>query len=176
MKFSLLARCCCVFILCVADGFRLSSKKWLMMLNEKSMLPAIRQVPLVRQHSTSLLCTPSILDDATIPGTSLKRDHWTTVGYRKPLHWVQKVAHLEDALDFYKRNFNFIVYRHEEFSSGCEATCNGPYGGAWSKTMIGPGPSESESFCLELVYNYGIHRYERGMDLRSIAIIKSGEA
>jgi hypothetical protein len=28
------------------------------------------------------------------------------------------------------------VHRHEEFASGCEATCNGPYGGAWSKTMV----------------------------------------
>jgi hypothetical protein len=28
------------------------------------------------------------------------------------------------------------VHRHEEFASGCEATCNGPFGGAWSKTMV----------------------------------------
>ena len=89
------------------------------------------------------------------------------------MHWVQKVAHLEDALQFYQENFNFIVYRHEEFSTGCEATCNGPYGGAWSKTMVGPEPCESESFCLELVCNYGVHRYERGTDLRSIAMSRS---
>ena len=172
MKISLLERwCCCMFIVSVVAGFRLSSKQSLMLLNEKSMFPSVRQLPIVTQHPTALHST-SI---PTIPDTSLKRPQWTTVGYRKPLHWVQKVAHLEDALDFYQRNFNFMVYRHEEFSSGCEATCNGPYGGAWSKTMIGPGPSESESFCLELVCNYGVHRYERGMDLRSIAIIKSGE-
>jgi catechol 2,3-dioxygenase-like lactoylglutathione lyase family enzyme len=98
---------------------------------------------------------------------------WSLPGYRKPLHWVQKVAHLEDALAFYEANFNFVVYRHEEFDSGCEATCNGPYGGAWSKTMMGPPPGEAERFCLELVCNYGVHRYERGSDLRSIAVRRS---
>jgi len=157
-----------MLVLSMVYGFRLSSK---IILNEKSILPSVRQVTLVLQHSRAIYST-SI---SAIPDTSLKRHQWTTNGYRKPLHWVQKVAHLEDTLDFYQKNFNFMVYRHEEFSSGCEATCNGPYGGAWSKTMIGPGPSESESFCFELVYNYGVHRYERGMDLRSVAIIKSGE-
>jgi hypothetical protein len=47
------------------------------------------------------------------------------------------------------------VHRHEEFASGCEATCNGPYGGAWSKTMVGYG-SEDTNFCLELTCNYGV--------------------
>jgi catechol 2,3-dioxygenase-like lactoylglutathione lyase family enzyme len=98
---------------------------------------------------------------------------WKSPGYRRPLHWVQKVSHLEDTLQFYQSNFNFKVYRHEEFSSGCEATCNGPYGGAWSKTMVGPQPGEGLSFCLELVFNYGVNRYERGNDLRSIAIKSS---
>jgi hypothetical protein len=46
------------------------------------------------------------------------------------------------------------VHRHEEFASGCEATCNGPYGGAWSKTMIGY-KKEDTNFALELTYNYG---------------------
>ena len=99
---------------------------------------------------------------------------WTTKGYRRPLHWVQKVAHLEDTLSFYKENFDMKVYRHEEFSSGCEATCNGPYGGAWSKTIIGSDKcTEEDSFCFELVYNYGINRYDRGNDLRQIGIRKS---
>jgi catechol 2,3-dioxygenase-like lactoylglutathione lyase family enzyme len=98
---------------------------------------------------------------------------WTSASFRRPLHWVQRVAHLEDTLQFYENNFNFKVYRHEEFSSGCEATCNGPYGGAWSKTMVGPEPGEGESFCLELVYNYGVNKYDRGNDLRTIAIKES---
>lgn len=61
------------------------------------------------------------------------------------------------------------VLRHEEFASGCEATCNGPYGGAWSKTMIGYGP-ESSNFVLELTYNYGISEYKFGNDLQYIAL------
>ena len=37
------------------------------------------------------------------------------------------------------------MHRHEEFASGCEATCNGPYGGAWSKTMVrAVGPAWTE--------------------------------
>ena len=92
------------------------------------------------------------------------------------------------------------MHRHEEFASGCEATCNGPFGGAWSKTMVRRGdaqggrespwplamrgpPSltehptsqvgvghESTHFALELTYNYGIASYERGNDLRHIAV------
>jgi hypothetical protein len=79
------------------------------------------------------------------------------------------------------------VHRHEEFASGCEATCNGPYGGAWSKTMVrvachsrlvSPGSdfrprvlqigygTEETNFALELTYNYGISSYEKGNDLR----------
>ena len=66
-------------------------------------------------------------------------------------------------------NTDPIDYRHEEFESGCEATCNGPYGGAWSKTMIGYGP-EASNFALELTYNYGIDGYEFGNDLQYVAI------
>jgi lactoylglutathione lyase len=49
------------------------------------------------------------------------------------------------------------------------ATCNGPYAGAWSKTMIGFGP-ERENFALELTYNYGIDGYDFGNDLQYIAL------
>ena len=35
------------------------------------------------------------------------------------------------------------VLRHEEFDSGCPATCNGPYNNLWSKTMIGYGPEDA---------------------------------
>lgn len=37
-------------------------------------------------------------------------------------------------MDFYTKVLGMKICRHEEFSEGCEATCNGPYGGAWSKT------------------------------------------
>ena len=38
-------------------------------------------------------------------------------------------------MKFYETVLGMKVLRHEEFSEGCEATCNGPYGGAWSKTV-----------------------------------------
>uniref|UniRef100_A0A7S2UYR5 VOC domain-containing protein n=1 Tax=Fibrocapsa japonica TaxID=94617 RepID=A0A7S2UYR5_9STRA len=96
-------------------------------------------------------------------------ENWTKPGYRRPLHWVFKIGSLDDSLKFYEELFGMHVHRHEEFASGCEATCNGPYGGAWSKTMIGFGKEET-NFALELTYNYGIDSYEAGDDYRYIAV------
>lgn len=87
----------------------------------------------------------------------------------RSLHWVLKVGNLKKSLDFYQDVLGLRVLRHEEFESGCEATCNGPYGGAWSKTMVGYGP-EKNNFALELTYNFGIENYEFGNDLQYIAV------
>lgn len=56
------------------------------------------------------------------------------------LHWVLKIGNLKRSLSFFESILALRVLRHEEFDQGCAATCNGPYGGAWSKTMIGYGP------------------------------------
>lgn len=85
----------------------------------------------------------------------------------RSLHWVYKVGNLQNTVEFYTGVLGLYTLRHEEFSSGCEATCNGPYAGAWSKTMIGTGP-ETERFALELTYNYGVNSYRKGNDLRYI--------
>lgn len=66
------------------------------------------------------------------------------------------------------------VLRHEEFPEGCEASCNGPYGGHWSKTMIG-WENEDDSFVFELTYNYGVNTYKRGNDLNSIIFYKTNK-
>ncbi|VDP76967.1 unnamed protein product [Schistosoma mattheei] len=58
-----------------------------------------------------------------------------------------------------------MVLRHEEFTEGCKASCNGPYDGKWSKTMIGYGP-EDNHFVVELTYNYGIGAYQLGNDFQ----------
>uniref|UniRef100_A0A6B2L5W2 Uncharacterized protein n=1 Tax=Arcella intermedia TaxID=1963864 RepID=A0A6B2L5W2_9EUKA len=85
------------------------------------------------------------------------------------MHWVFKIGSLEKTIAFYSKVFQMKIHRHEEFGSGCEATCNGPYGGAWSKTMVGYG-SEITNTSLELTYNYGVEGYELGNDYRYIAI------
>ena len=87
----------------------------------------------------------------------------------RALHWVLKIGNLKHSMAFFENVLGMRVMRHEEFESGCEATCNGPYGGAWSKTMIGYGP-EATNFALELTYNYGIDGYEFGNDLQYIAM------
>lgn len=61
------------------------------------------------------------------------------------------------------------VLRHEEFSDQCKASCNGPYDGRWSKTMIGYG-DEDKHFVIELTYNYGIIDYKLGNDFKGITI------
>lgn len=63
------------------------------------------------------------------------------------------------------------VLRHEEFESGCEATCNGPYSGYWSKSMVG-WLNEDISFVFELTFNYGVTNYRRGNDLNNITLFK----
>ncbi|NXP95399.1 GLOD4 protein, partial [Passerina amoena] len=64
------------------------------------------------------------------------------------------------------------VLRHEEFEEGCKATCNGPYDGKWSKTMVGYGP-EDNHFVMELTYNYGVGEYRLGNDFLGITLVSS---
>lgn len=92
----------------------------------------------------------------------------------RALHWVFKIGNRKDSMDFYKNVLGMKVLRHEEFEKGCEAMCNGPYDGRWSKTMIGYG-AEDEHFVLELTYNYNISSYKLGNDFQGITI-ESSEA
>jgi len=62
------------------------------------------------------------------------------------------------------------VLRHEEFSEGCKATCNGAFDNRWSKSMVGFG-SEDTDFVFEIVYNYGVDKlYTHGTDFSSVSI------
>ena len=92
---------------------------------------------------------------------------------RRALHWVFKIADREKTIQFYKEILGMRVLRHEEFDSGCEATCNGPYDNKWSKTMIGYDHEDTQ-FVLELTYNYGVPGYQLGNDLRGIHIQSAG--
>nr|CAH8838438.1 unnamed protein product [Trichobilharzia regenti] len=88
---------------------------------------------------------------------------------KRALHFVFKVANRNETIDFYKRVLGMKVLRHEEFSEGCKASCNGPYDGKWSKTMIGYGAEDSH-FVIELTYNYGVGGYQLGNDFQYIRI------
>lgn len=87
---------------------------------------------------------------------------------RRALHWVFKVGDRAATVNFL-RGIGMQVLRHEEFKEGCDAACNGPYQGRWSKTMIGYG-FEDSNFVLELTYNYGIDKYELGNDFLGLHI------
>jgi len=87
----------------------------------------------------------------------------------RALHWVFKIGQRELTMKFYREILGMKVLRHEEFSEGCIATCNGPYAGKWSKTMIGYG-SEDDNFVVELTYNYGINSYKKGNEFLGITI------
>lgn len=92
----------------------------------------------------------------------------STTGIRA-LHWVFKIGNRPDNIRFFKDILGMTVLRHEEFEQGCEATCNGPYNGKWSKTMIGYG-HEDTNFVIELTYNYEIGGYTFAEDLRGFHI------
>lgn len=87
---------------------------------------------------------------------------------RRSCHWVLKVPDRKATFDFYT-TIGTIPLRHEEFKEGCEASCNGPYDGHWSKTMVGYGPEDTH-FVFELTYNYGLREYDFKSDLRAITI------
>lgn len=87
----------------------------------------------------------------------------------RPLHFVFKICNRSKTMDFYRNLLKMSILRHEEFEEGCEASCNGPYDGKWSKTMVGYGP-EDNHFVVELTYNYGIRSYELGNDFNYLKI------
>jgi len=87
----------------------------------------------------------------------------------RALHYVFRIANRRASYDFYIKTLGMKVLRHEEFEEKCQASCNGPYDGMWSKTMVGYG-SEDEHFVLELTYNYGVHSYQLGNDFHGIYI------
>lgn len=92
---------------------------------------------------------------------------------RQALHWVFKVpSPRAETMRFYRDILGMKILRHEEFEKGCEAACNGPYDGKWSKTMVGYGPEDSH-FVVELTYNYNISNYKLGNDFQGITIESS---
>ncbi|KAL5016739.1 hypothetical protein ScPMuIL_006328 [Solemya velum] len=88
---------------------------------------------------------------------------------QRALHFVFKIGNRKETAKFYKDILGMKFLRHEEFEEGCEASCNGPYNGKWSKTMVGYGPEDSH-FVIELTYNYGIGSYTMGNDFRGLTL------
>ncbi|XP_069471273.1 glyoxalase domain-containing protein 4 [Ambystoma mexicanum] len=91
---------------------------------------------------------------------------------RRALHYVFKVGDRGLTAKFYRELLCMKILRHEEFEEGCKATCNGPYDGKWSKTMVGFG-AEDDHFVVELTYNYGVGEYRLGNDFLGITIQSS---
>uniref|UniRef100_A0A915PXQ8 VOC domain-containing protein n=1 Tax=Setaria digitata TaxID=48799 RepID=A0A915PXQ8_9BILA len=87
----------------------------------------------------------------------------------RALHYVFKIGDRKLSRDFFVNVLKMKVLRHEEFEEGCKATCNGPFDGRWSKTMVGYG-NEDNHFVLELTYNYPISSYKLGNDFEGIYI------
>ncbi|XP_032901605.1 glyoxalase domain-containing protein 4 isoform X2 [Amblyraja radiata] len=87
----------------------------------------------------------------------------------RALHFVIRVGDREVTFKFFREVLGMKVLRHEEFQEGCKATCNGPYDGKWSKTMVGYGAEENH-FAVELTYNYGVAGYRLGNDFLGITI------
>ncbi|XP_059829544.1 glyoxalase domain-containing protein 4 isoform X1 [Hypanus sabinus] len=90
----------------------------------------------------------------------------------RALHFVFKVGDRSRSIKFYRDVLGMQVLRHEEFEEGCKASCNGPYDGKWSKTMIGYGPEDTH-FVSELTYNYGVDEYHLGNDFLGMTLQSS---
>ncbi|XP_035648109.1 glyoxalase domain-containing protein 4-like isoform X3 [Oncorhynchus keta] len=90
----------------------------------------------------------------------------------RALHFVFKVGDRSKTATFYRDVLGMKILRHEEFEEGCKATCNGPYDGKWSKTMVGFGP-EDDHFAAELTYNYGVGEYRLGNDFLGLTLQSS---
>ncbi|XP_043910240.1 glyoxalase domain-containing protein 4 [Protopterus annectens] len=91
---------------------------------------------------------------------------------RRALHFVFKIGDRARTVMFYRDVLGMKILRHEEFEEGCKASCNGPYDGKWSKTMVGYGP-EDNHFVAELTYNYGVGEYRLGTDFLGITVQSS---
>ncbi|XP_030633121.1 glyoxalase domain-containing protein 4 [Chanos chanos] len=91
---------------------------------------------------------------------------------RRALHFVFKVGDRTKTATFYRDVLGMKILRHEEFDEGCKATCNGPYDGKWSKTMVGFG-AEDDHFVAELTYNYGVGHYKLGNDFLGLTLQSS---
>ncbi|XP_029467954.1 glyoxalase domain-containing protein 4 isoform X1 [Rhinatrema bivittatum] len=91
---------------------------------------------------------------------------------RRALHFVFKVGDRPQTARFYRDVLGMKILRHEEFEEGCKASCNGPYDGKWSKTMVGFGP-EDHHFVVELTYNYGVGDYRLGNDFLGLSLRSS---
>jgi len=87
----------------------------------------------------------------------------------RALHYVFKVGNRTKTTHFYRNVLGMKFLRHEEFEEGCEAACNGPYNGKWSKSMVGYGPEDTH-FVVEFTYNYEIGSYKQGNDFRGLTI------
>lgn len=88
---------------------------------------------------------------------------------RRALHFVFKVGDRNQTAKFYRDILGMKFLRHEEFEEGCKASCNGPYDGKWSKSMVGYGAEDSH-FVVELTYNYGMGSYKLGNDFLGFSI------
>ncbi|XP_043853523.1 glyoxalase domain-containing protein 4-like [Dromiciops gliroides] len=91
---------------------------------------------------------------------------------RHALHFVFKVGNRFQTAHFYWDLLGMKILWHEEFEEGCKASCNGPYDGKWSKTMVGYGP-EDNHFVAELTYNYGTGDYHLGNDFLGLTLVSS---
>jgi len=85
------------------------------------------------------------------------------------IHWVIRDSDLKPGLSFLKNVLGMKVLRHEENEKPCEITCNGRYNNSWSKTMIGYD-TEDKCYALEVTYNFGVYRYDKGNGLKYIGM------
>ena len=81
-----------------------------------------------------------------------------TVAGARLLHTMLRVQDLEASVGFYTRHLGMRLLRREEFPHG-----------RFTLAFLGYGPEDGHSV-LELTWNWGEHRYERGTAFGHIAV------
>lgn len=126
-----------------------------------------------RAMATGAKSAPPAVKGGSVNSRDQREQYFNTEGYRRVLHWVYKTGDLQQMLSFLEL-LGMSVVRNEFFASACAAGCNGwKSGGAWSKTMAGYKKYGELATHLELTYNFGVDHYDKGNDMRHLAIKRS---
>ncbi|CAL8100430.1 unnamed protein product [Orchesella dallaii] len=86
------------------------------------------------------------------------------------LRFVLKVGDLEESVHIFRDLLEMKVLSHEEFEDGSSDGADVHYEGRWSRTILGFKDPDEDQMCIQVTFNHGIEKYERGNHIYAIEI------
>eukprot|EP01026_Neomeris_dumetosa_P021376 TRINITY_DN18708_c0_g1_i4.p1 TRINITY_DN18708_c0_g1~~TRINITY_DN18708_c0_g1_i4.p1 ORF type:complete len:313 (-),score=45.46 TRINITY_DN18708_c0_g1_i4:165-1028(-) len=83
---------------------------------------------------------------------------WLAEDNRRMLHAVYRVGNMEETIEYYKKHFGMKTLRYRDIPEE-----------KYSNAFLGYGP-ETEMFCMEFTYNYGVDSYDLGSGFGHFAL------